>query len=449
VCGAVANQAPEPPVPADITEAPEVARHIEQVGEALTWWPELAAAHRTWSSAASGGAVTWLPDGTAHVLTGDIPAMWLRDSSAQTAPLLPLCDQAGAAAALVAGVIRRQARCLLLDPYANAFTRPGDRTHHRLDRPPPIRGVWERKWELDSPSYALDLWAKWWRITGDPAPLDRTAHLAAAAVLEILRVEQDPEGRGSPYRFRRPRYGLVRGGRGPRVEPCGLIRCTHRPSDDACEHGFLVPANAQAVVALRGIAEVAGEVWQDEAMAGEARALADEVDAALVEMAVGGSRRGPRDPLLEGALAYEIDGAGQSLRMDDANVPSLLSLPMLGWRPKDDELVSRTRTVVLSAANPWWFDGPRVRGIGSPHTGPKKVWPMAIAVEGLTSPDPAGAHDAARRLLDLARVLEGGRLTESVQAAEPTRITRPWFGWPNALAAQLAEVIAVEGPLDA
>ena len=433
------------PSPEELAEAPEVATHLDRTAAALAWWPELAEAHGRWFRAALGGAVTWLPDGTAHVLTGDIPAMWLRDSSAQVAPLLPMCASGGAAAGMVAGVIRRQARCLLLDPYANAFTQPGGRTHHRLDRPRPIAGVWERKWELDSPSYALDLWARWWQLTHDPRPLDDVAHRAAVAVLEVLRVEQDPDGRGSPYRFRRPRYGLGRGGRGPSVEPCGLIRCTHRPSDDACVHGFLVPANAQAVVALRGIAEVARDVWGSDALARDATSLADEVDAALLDVAVGGRGRGPDDPALEGALAYEVDGRGQSLRMDDANVPSLLSLPMLGWRPAEDDLVQRTRAVVLSSANPWWFDGRATHGIGSPHTGPGKVWPMAVAVDGITALDHAAARDAANRLLTISDAIPGGRLTESVHADDLAKRTRPWFGWPNALAAQLAERIAADG----
>ncbi|MBA2281510.1 MAG: glycoside hydrolase family 125 protein [Acidimicrobiia bacterium] len=416
----------------EVAALPDVVRHVERVAERLAGWPEAASCYRTWVASATRGQVVRLDEGGIHLITGDIPAMWLRDSSAQVRGLWPVVEEEpdGPFAAVVAGLIRRQVTCLALDPYANSFTR-GETTHHRFDRPRPHRLVWERKWELDSVAYSVDLWVRWWDATGDAAPLGAEARAVVDTILGLLHDEQDPDAR-SRYSFRRPFATLPRGGRGPRVSPCGLVRSAFRPSDDPCHLGFHIPGNAHLVVALRGLGRVASDVWDDADLVGELAALADTVDDAIGREAVGD----------DDVLAYEVDGAGGRLFMDDANVPSLLSLPYLGWRGHDDPVVVATRAAVLSPRNPWWVDGSVVRGIGSPHTGRGRVWPMAVAVEGLSAPDAGEARAALERLVALAEHLPERRLVESVDAGRPARLTRPWFGWPNALAAELAEVVS-------
>ena len=71
--------------------------------------------------------------------------------------------------------------------------------------------------------------------------------------------------------------------------------------------------------------------------------------------------------------------------MDDANAPSLLSLPYFGACTEADPVYLATRRWVLSPENPWWFHGPAGEGVGSPHTGPGLAWPIAIAMRGLTA----------------------------------------------------------------
>ncbi len=93
-----------------------------------------------------------------YVITGDIDAMWLRDSSAQVWPYLPLTKEDESLRQLIAGVINRQTRCVLLDPYANAFykdeTKISDWKSDLTDMKP---GVHERKWEIDSLCYTIRL----------------------------------------------------------------------------------------------------------------------------------------------------------------------------------------------------------------------------------------------------------------------------------------------------
>jgi meiotically up-regulated gene 157 (Mug157) protein len=320
--------------PIEVAALPDVRRHVAGVVERLADRPAAAAAYETWVAASTRGAIERLDDGTIHLITGDIPAAWFRDSAAQVRGLwsVLVAEPDGPFAQVVSGLIRRHVQWLLIDPYANSFVARHGPRHHRFDRPRPAPLVWERKWELDSIAYSLGLWARWWDATGDGSPLALPARDAAIRALDLLEVEQDPEVR-SEYRFWRPFAGLARHGRGPAVTPCGLVRSAFRPSDDRCDLGFHVPGNAHVVVSLRGLARIAAEAWSDEELAARAGALADTIDAAVVEHGVGP----------DGVLWYEVDGAGGHLFMDDANVPSLLSLPYLEWRPVDDPMVVATR----------------------------------------------------------------------------------------------------------
>jgi meiotically up-regulated gene 157 (Mug157) protein len=371
------------------------------------------------------------PDGLAFVLTGDIPAMWLRDSTWQMRPLLAAAAGDPGTTALIAGVSRQQARFVLADPYANAFKLdPADVPYH-VDFPDQHPLVWERKYELDSLAAVLDLATRLWRVTGTTEHLDGTFHAAARRIVAVMDAERDHDP--ATYRLHRPgaveRDHLAHDGRGAPVGPTGMTWSGFRPSDDACTYGYLVPANAAAAVGLEGLADLAHAVWSDEELAGQAAALAAGLRAALAGHALVAGPQGV--PI----WAYEVDGLGNALCMDDANVPSLLALPYLGFCAPDDPTYLATRRFVLSPDNPTYLSGRWARGVGSPHTPAGHVWPLALAIAALT--DPSGP--SVELTLDTLEATDAGtgRMHESFHVDDPGAFTRAWFSWPDMTYAHL------------
>ncbi|MZD06872.1 glycoside hydrolase family 125 protein [Streptomyces sp. SID5785] len=376
-----------------------------------------------------------MPDGTAFVVTGDIPAMWLRDSTTQMFPYLALLRDDPALQDLLLAVMRRQFAQIAHNPYANAFNaEPSGRAHDEADLcDDPL--VWEEKYEVDSLALPLLLAARFWAATG------RTDHLAqvvgaAHTVVGVWRTEQDHATR-SAYRFVRAggpaSDTLERAGRGTPVARTGMTWSGFRPSDDACVYGYNVPANLCASAALDGLVRMARHVG-DHDLAAEARQLAGELRAAVARH--GTVRRAPHGTF----YAYEVDGLGNALLTDDANMPGLLSLPLVADIAPDDPLYRATRAFVLSAANPTWYSGTAAAGVGSPHTPPDHIWPIAIAVEALTCDAPARRVEALRTLNDTDAGT--GAMHESFHKDDPSRFTRPWFSWANAMYAELALDVA-------
>jgi meiotically up-regulated gene 157 (Mug157) protein len=376
------------------------------------------------------------------VITGDIPAMWLRDSSAQVWPYLPLAAKDPALRRMLEGIIRRQTRCILIDPYANAFMANLDAPPlewSRTDVTELKPGVGERKWELDSLCYPIRLAYGYWRATGDTSPFDQCWRAAMKVVVETMRVQQRKQGLG-PYHFQRtskaPTETLAGDGYGAPVRPVGLIASGFRPSDDACTFPFLVPSNLFAVTALGYLSEMANQILHDATLANEAAALAAEVASALREHAVIQSGH-------ESLWAYEVDGYGSRLLMDDANVPSLLALPYLNSSP-DAALYARTRSFVWSERNPWFFPGTAGEGIGGPHEGKDMIWPMAITMYALTSHSDA---EIANAIGMLKRASAGsGFMHESFNSNDATKFTRSWFAWANSLFGELIAGVAESRP---
>jgi len=375
------------------------------------------------------------------VLTGDIAAMWLRDSSAQVCPYLPLLKEDAKLRALIEGVIRRQTRCLLIDTYANAFM--ADLSAPPLewsvkDRTEMKQGVGERKYELDSICYPIRLAHGYWRATGDTAPFDAHWKKAMLAVLATMRVQQRKHGEG-PYRFQRnaenPTDTLINGIGSP-ANPVGLIASCFRPSDDACLLPFLVPSNLFAVTSLHQLARMANDIFFDTAMANDATALANEVAAALKEHAIVDTPQGT-------IWAYEVDGFGGQVLMDDANVPSLLGLPYLESSP-DVSLYLRTRAFVWSERNPWFFRGEAGEGIGGPHIGRNSIWPMSQIIYALTSNSDA----EIRRVVQMLKASSAGTgfMHESYDKDDASRFTRAWFAWANTLFGELIAKLALSKP---
>ena len=376
------------------------------------------------------------------VITGDIPAMWLRDSSAQLWPYLNLCQADKDLQIMIAGLIRRQADCILLDPYANAFNDgpigspwESDFTQHM------IKDLHERKWEIDSLCYPIRIAYRYWQLTGDASVFTDTWHKAMELVLRTFREQQRKDGRG-PYSFYREcdkaTDSNINNGFGAPVRPVGLIFSAFRPSDDATQYGFLVPSNMFAVTSLRQLAEIESKVLHHDAFAQECRALADEVEAALQKYAV------VEHPKYGRIYAYEVDGYGNYTMMDDANVPSLLALPYMGWGKADDPIYRNTRNFVWSEDNPYFFRGKAGEGIGGPHVGLDFPWPMSLILKGLT----ADSADEQYECLTMLRNTDGGTgfMHESFHKDDARNFTRSWFAWANTLFGELVLHVADTHP---
>jgi meiotically up-regulated gene 157 (Mug157) protein len=377
-----------------------------------------------------------------YVITGDIDAMWLRDSSAQVWPYLQFVDKDSELRQLIAGVINRQTRCILKDPYANAFY--GDDTkvgEWKSDLTAMQPGVHERKWEIDSLCYPIRLAYHYWKKTGDAKPFDAQWQQAIKTTLQTFREQQRKDGLG-PYKFQRvtekatdtqPMHGY-----GYPVRPNGLICSAFRPSDDATLYAYLIPSNFFAVTSLRQAAEMLTAISQDAQTVQALTALADEVAAALRQHAV------VKHPQHGDVYAYEVDGYGSHVLMDDANVPSLVALPYLGAVPATDPLYQNTRRLLLSLDNPFYYKGKAGEGIGGPHVGADMIWPIAITVRGLTSTDDAEIRACIQSLK--ATHAGTGYMHESFHKDDASKFTRAWFAWANTLFGEFLWKVYQEKP---
>lgn len=365
-----------------------------------------------------------------YVITGDIDAMWLRDSTAQIWPYLSLMNDDKKLQQLVAGVINRQVKCVHLDPYANAFYKDDSRVSEwkQTDTTEMKPGIHERKWEIDSLCYPIRLSYHYWKQTGDAVPFDEHWKGAISLIVKTFKEQQRKSGNG-PYHFERKTSwatdGVPLSGYGYPVKPVGLICSTFRPSDDATIFSFLVPSNFFAVISLKQAAEMVQYIHHDVALANECNQLAKEVDQALKQYAA------ITHPRFGKVYPYEVNGFGSFHFMDDANVPSLLSLPYLGAVAQADPLYNNTRRMALSDENPFFFKGQVAEGIGSPHTGMNQIWPISIIIRGLTS----GNDHEIRNCIRLLVSTHGGTgfMHESFDKDDPKNFTRKWFAWANTI----------------
>lgn len=376
------------------------------------------------------------------VLTGDIHAMWLRDSSAQLWPYLQLMKSDKKLQQLIAGLINRQAACILLDPYANAFNDGPTGSYWETDNTQHmIKELHERKWELDSLCYPIRIAYFYYMLTGDTSVFDQVWKEAMKLAVKTMKEQQRRNGNG-PYSFTRncekPTDSQINGGFGAPVKPTGMIVSAFRPSDDATQYGFLVPSNMFAVVSLRQLAEIQQKVYKDETFANECLALAKEVDEAIQKHAV------VNHPACGKVYAFEVDGFGNSLCMDDANIPSLLAAPYLGYCKQDDPLYQNTRKLIWSDNNPYFFSGKAGEGVGGPHVGLNFAWPMSIIMKGLTSSDPEEIKDCLKMLRDT----DGGTgfMHESFNVDNAADFTRSWFAWVNTLFGEFVVKVYHEHP---
>ena len=367
------------------------------------------------------------------VITGDIDAMWLRDSSAQLWPYLVLMEGDKELQTLIAGLINRQTACILLDPYANAFNDGPKGSYWESDMTQKMRKeLHERKWEIDSLCYPIRVAYFYWLLTGDTSVFDAQWHEAMQLVVKTFKEQQRKDNLG-PYSFMRdcdrPTDSQINGGFGAPVKPVGLIFSAFRPSDDATQYGFLIPSNMFAVVSLRQLAEIETKVLKNTEFAAECNALADEVDAAIQKYGV------VNHPVAGKVYAFEVDGYGNSYCMDDANVPSLLAAPYLGYCAQDDPLYQNTRKLVWSENNPYFFKGKDGEGIGGPHVGLDYAWPMSMIIKGLTTNDATEIKECLTHLCNTDA--DTGFMHESFNVNDHHKFTRSWFAWTNTLFGEL------------
>lgn len=380
------------------------------------------------------------------VYTGDIHAMWLRDSGAQVWPYLSLANQDEALKKMLRGVILRQFRCIILDPYANAFLDPHDPNpdhqwmSDKTDMKPELH---ERKWEIDSLCYPLRLAYEYWKLTGDASIFGKEWMEAIENILKTFRDQQMKTGRGS-YSFQRETERQLdtrtNDGFGNPVKPIGLIASAFRPSDDATMFQFLIPSNFFAVTSLRKSAEILTKINKNNALASECTNLANEVSVALKKYAV------YKHPKYGRIYAYEVDGFGSQLIMDDANVPSLLAMAYLGDVDVNDTVYQNTRKFVLSEANPYFFKGLAGEGVGSPHTGYDMIWPMSIMMRAFTSQDDKEIKTCIKMLINTDAGT--GFMHESFNKDNSNNYTRAWFAWQNTLFGELIIKLIDEGKLE-
>ncbi len=368
-----------------------------------------------------------IPD--TYIITGDIDAMWMRDSTAQVWPYLSLISKEEKLKKLIEGVIRRQTNYIHHDPYANAFYKDDQQVSEwKSDRTEMKPGVHERKWEIDSLCYPIRLAYAYWKKTGDTKSFDEHWKAAIALVVKTFKEQQRKENKG-PYKFQRNTTQsldtLTLGGYGSPVNPVGLICSSFRPSDDATTYPFLIPSNFFAVASLKQAAEMLTKIHSDAMLAKECTTLANEVNAALKKYAVA------IHPVHGKIYAFETDGFGNYLFMDDANVPSLLSMPYLGTVSANDPVYSNTRKFILSNSNPYFFKGKYAEGVGGPHVALDMIWPLSIIMRGLTSNNDEEIKNCLRMLIET----HGGTgfMHESFHKDDPKNFTRSWFAWANTI----------------
>ncbi len=377
------------------------------------------------------------------VYTGDIHAMWLRDSGAQVYPYIQLANKDEKLKKMLRGTILRQFKLINIDPYANAFNdgpTGGEWQKDMTDMKPELH---ERKYEIDSLCYPIRLAYEYWKETGDASVFGKVWEKAVQNILQTFTEQQRKNGMG-PYHFKRVTERqldtVCNDGWGAPAKPCGLIASYFRPSDDATTFLYLVPSNFMAVSSLRKAAEILTKVNNDEATAKRCTDMADEVEAALKKYAIN------NHPKYGPIYAFEVDGYGNQLLMDDANVPSLLAMAYLGDVDVNDPIYQNTRRFVWSEDNPYFFRGKAGEGIGGPHIGHDMPWPMSIMMKAFTSQDDNEIRDCLVMLQNTDAGL--GFMHESFHKDNPEKFTRAWFAWQNTLFGELILKLVNEGKVD-
>lgn len=363
-------------------------------------------------------------DGSVFLITGDIPAMWLRDSSVQVMQYLYFANECESVRTLIKGVLKKQFEYILIDPYANAFNRTPNAHGHIFDEDKQSPWVWERKFELDSLTYPLWLIYKYYSTTKDSSVFDGAFYNAFDKIIEIFKIEQSHFEKSTYYHTnKKSPQNYV--GRGTPVKNNGMVWSGYRPSDDLCKYGYYLPGNMFIVTVLTQLETVLKNALNDEQRAEICRELAAEIQDGIKDNCIVTGADGKK------IYALETDGLGNYNVMDDANVPNLLAMPYYEYPYIDKEVYANTREFMLSSKNPYYFVGKKLKGIGSPHTRPDYIWPLAIIIQALTSDDKREINDCVQMLVN--NTGGTGYMHESINKDDDTLYSRPWFAWANTM----------------
>ena len=365
-------------------------------------------------------------NGNVFIITGDIEAMWLRDSSVQVSHYVRLAGKDEGCRKLVRSLLKRQFEYINTDPYANAFNEKANGKGHK-DETETKAIVFERKYEIDSLIYPLWLLNNYYFYSKDNSVFDKLFFKTLKTITETLIIEQDYKNK-SQYYFRRPddeKDSLLNNGYGADYKYTGMVRSAFRPSDDRCEYPFLVPANMFVVAVFKELTANLNNLKIENPYNSEITDLCIKIKDGIEKYAIINHKDFGK------IYAYEVDGLGNALLMDDANVPSLLSLPYLGWCEKDDPVYLNTRRFILSKSNPYYFEGNAAKGIGSPHTPYNYIWHISLIIEALTTDD----ENERKRIFKTLRETTAGTgfMHEGFDCNNPDNFTRSWFAWANTL----------------
>lgn len=426
-----------------------VTAHVEETAAKLQQYPKLQRLYRNCYPNTLETTAEVLADGSTFLYTGDIPAMWLRDSTAQVTQYIPLTRDDTEIRSIIRGLLKRQLFYVREDPYANSFNLEPVGHHYTTDRPVANDWVWERKYEVDSLCYPIRLAYLYWNACKDDSIFD-TAFVAAMETIVDLWITEQHHMEKSSYSFTRPDTRWIdtlhNDGRGYPVNYTGMTWSGFRPSDDSCTFGYLTASNMFAVVSLRQLGEMltacpnaGGDKDRVHELVRKANKLREEIEHGIAMYAV------VVHPKYGKIYACETDGFGNHILADDANVPSLLSAPYLGFCAPDDPIYQNTRRFILSEDNPFYYTGKAASGVGSPHTPEHFIWHIALSMQGLTATDPA----EIRSLIDtlVATDADTGYMHEGFHADDPTNFTRAWFAWSNSLFAEFIESALDKGIL--
>ncbi len=365
-------------------------------------------------------------EGDAFIKTGDIPAMWLRDSSVQVSHYVRLAGVDPDIKAFIRSMLNRQFKCILIDPYANAFNKTANGMGHK-DITLNNDHVWERKYELDSLIYPLWLVNKYYMYTKDTGVFDDLFFEALELMVKTMQIEQHHDEL-STYSFKRVgefSYDtLENDGKGAKTAYTGMVWSAFRPSDDRCKYHYLIPANMFASATLKKLLDNMENAKVDCPYRADIEILVGQIDEGIQKYGIIHSESGD-------IYAYEVDGLGNVSFMDDANVPSLMSLPYLDYCAPDDPIYLNTRRAVLSEKNPFYYEGKYAKGVGSPHTPDNYVWHIALIIQALTSLD----KEEKAEIREVLKNTTAGTLFmhEGFNVNDPMEFTREWFAWANTL----------------
>ncbi|KAF2829233.1 hypothetical protein CC86DRAFT_368285 [Ophiobolus disseminans] len=420
----------------------------------VRWHVDETAKHKT--SKKSWDAAAWKGP-QSFIVTGDINAEWLRDSTNQLQQYQLLAKKDKDIHQLILGAINTQSEYVIESPYCNAFQPPapsglaptfqgdGDNVHPSYEQ----SFVFECKYELDSLAHFLSLSNQFYNHTRSTEFVNTRWLLALETLLNVLTEqskgtfnEKTGSYQGNEYIFQRQTstgtetLGLSGVGN-PLNSGTGLVRSAFRPSDDATILGYFIPANAMISVELKRTATLLTKT-SHKTLAKQVQKWGETIEKGVMEHGVVSHKK------YGDVFAFEVDGYGSHILMDDANLPSLLALPLLGFVDTANPIYKNTRKMILSkAGNPYYLTGDDFNGIGGPHVGLTSAWPMSVLVQAMTSDDD---EEIMRCLGAVKNVSRNGLIHESVNVDYGRTYTRSWFAWANSVFAQTVLDLAQRKP---